>query len=358
MDRRDGLSDSQGRAVAQMLDVTRLPKAEFHLHFEATLGWHGFARIAAAPQYAGLAHAPWLGAADPFPTFQEFLVPWRAHLLPVLQRPGIYESWAEASAAWLASLGVRYAEVSIGLNFVEKLGHRPEETIPSLCRVFDEVERKNRVALRLVAAFKRDATPAENVRWLERWMPLAGARLAGIDLHGYEVEGPTAAQRPVFDLARSVGLRLRAHAGEHGTWRDVADAVDVLGVSSVNHGVRAVDDAGLLRELASRRVAVHLCPTSNVMLHTCGSYREHPIRAMMEAGVRVTVNSDDPLIFGTDVNAEFAHLQREAGFTDDEVRLLLRNAWDCALVPARERRAMLDEVSSPARALIREDPSA
>lgn len=341
-----------------MLDVSRLPKAEFHLHFEATLGWRGFARFAGTPEYDGLARAPWLEGANPFPTFEEFLLPWRRHLLPVLRRPRAYESWAEASSAWLASLGVRYAEVSIGMNFVEKLGHNPEETIPSLCRVVDGAERKNGITLRLVAAFKRDATPAENVRWLERWMPLAGGRLAGIDLHGYEVEGPTAAQRPVYDLARSAGLRLRAHAGEHGTWRDVAEAIDVLGVSSVNHGVRAADDAGLLRELAARRVAVHVCPTSNVLLHTCGSYREHPIRAMVEAGVRVTVNSDDPLIFGTDVNAEFAHLQREAGFTDEEVRLLLRNAWDCALVPARERRARLDDVSSPARPLIREDPAA
>ncbi|MEK7867625.1 MAG: adenosine deaminase family protein [Planctomycetota bacterium] len=323
-----------------MLDVARLPKAEFHLHLEATLGWREFAGWMASPEYDGLPRAPWLGAADPFPTFQEFLAPWRDHIAVALKQPRAYERWVEASAAWLASLGVRYAEVSVGMNFMEKLGHNLEEAVPAMCRAMEEAERVHGIELRLVGALKRNATPAENARWVERWIALAASRLAGIDLHGYELEGPTAPQKPAFDLARSAGLRLRAHAGEHGTWRDVRDAVEVLGVASVNHGVRAVDDAGFVRELAARRVALHVCPTSNVLLHVCPSYREHPIRQLMDAGVLVTVNSDDPLVFGTDINAEFASLRLQ----DDEVRLLLRNAWDCALVTSSLRRTHLQAI--------------
>jgi len=327
-----------------MLDVSRLPKAEFHLHMEATLGWREFVGVSGHPTWPTLPRAPWLGGADPFPTFEQFLAPWREYIGPALKLPGSYVRWASGCAAWLASLGVRYAEVSVGMNFMEKMGHRLEETVPAMCRAMDAAERAHGIALRLVGALKRDATPAENVRWVERWIALAASRLAGIDLHGYELEGPTAPQKPAFDLARAAGLRLRAHAGEHGTWRDVRDAVEVLGVSSVNHGVRSVDDAGFVRELAARRVALHMCPTSNVMLHVCPSYREHPIRTLMEAGVVVTVNSDDPLVFGTDINAEFASLQLQAGFTDEEVRRLLRNAWDCALVPSSQRRAHLQAI--------------
>lgn len=323
-----------------MLDVATLPKAEFHLHLEAALGWKEFASWVARPEYKGLPRAPWLEVEDPFPTFEDFLAPWRKHIVAALKQPRAYETWAGLSAAWLASLGVRYAEVSVGMNFMEKLGHRPEETVPALCRALDEAERRSGIALRLIGALKRDAAPAENVRWTERWIALASSRLMGIDLHGYELEGSTAAQRPAFDLARAAGLRLRAHAGEHGTWRDVRDAVEVLGVSSVNHGVRSVDDAGLVRELAARRIALHVCPTSNVLLHVCGSYREHPIRTLMEAGVLVTVNSDDPLVFGTDLNREFASLQ----LSDKETLQLVRNAWDCALIPAAERRRHLDAV--------------
>lgn len=327
-----------------MIDISALPKAEFHLHLEATLGWREFATWMGGPEYDGRPRAPWLEAEDPFPTFEEFLAPWRKHIVAALRQSRAYETWAGLSAGWLASLGVRYAEVSVGMNFMEKLGHRPEEAVPALGRAMEEAEQARGIVLRLVGALKRDATPAENVRWVERWMALASTRLAGIDLHGYELEGPTAAQRPAFDLARSMGLRLRAHAGEHGTWRDVRDAVEVLGVTSVNHGVRSVDDAGFVRELAARRVALHVCPTSNVLLHVCPSYREHPIRTLLEAGVLVTVNSDDPLVFGTDVNREFAVLQRDAGLNDFEALRLLRNAWDCALVSASERRARLQAI--------------
>lgn len=327
-----------------MIAVAELPKAEFHLHFEATLGWREFVTWAARPEYDGRPRPPWLDVEDPFPTFEEFALPWRRHIGPALKRPGAYEAWAGLSAAWLASLGVRYAELGVGLNFIEKLGHDPDETVPTLCRAMDEAEAKHGVALRLVGALKRDVSPAENARAVERWHALAGSRLAGIDLHGYELEGPTAAQKPAFDLARSMGLRLRAHAGEHGTWRDVRDAVEVLGVSSVNHGVRSVDDAGFVRELAARRIVLNVCPTSNVLLHVCPSYREHPIRTLMEAGVLVTVNSDDPLVFGTDVNREFAVLQSEAGLQDSEVLQLMRNAWDCALIGASERRAHIQTI--------------
>ncbi|MBI3267939.1 MAG: hypothetical protein HYZ53_02880 [Planctomycetes bacterium] len=322
------------------LDVSRLAKAEFHLHLEATLSWE----VARRFNGCAAATAPWLSAADPFPTFKEFTAPWHAYLLPALRQPGVYAQWLAAAARWLASVGVRYAEVNTSGSLIEKLGLPVRETLQSVCRELDRARAETGVTLRLFAAVRRDTSPELNAQWVERWLEYAAGHLTGLDLHGYELDGPTAVQKPSFDIGRAAGLRLRAHAGEHGTARDVAEAIDVLGVSSINHGTRAADDPGLLRELAARRIVLHLCPTSNVLLHVVPSYREFPLRRFLEAGVPVTLNSDDPVIFGTDLNREFREMGAHLGLTQAEARGLLRTGWACAVVDEETRRARLAEL--------------
>lgn len=318
-----------------------LPLAEFHLHLEAALSWAAFAQLAGRAEPA----APWLDRLPrPFDTFEDFLQPWRRDLAPVLRLPGAYPRWLLAAAHGLARLGVRYAELSIAVSFLEKLGHPPEATARALAAAAAEAERAAGVTVRLFAAIHRDAAPAANARRVEDWLRWLGPDLAGIDLHGYELEGPTATQKPAFDVARAAGLHLRAHAGEHGTVRDVRAAIEILGVASINHGLRAADDPGLLRELAARGIAVHLCPTSNLLLGLVPSYGEYPLRRFLDAGVRVTLNSDDPLLFGTDLPTEFARLRAALTLRPDEMRALYENAWRAALVPPAARAAHLAEV--------------
>jgi adenosine deaminase len=305
------------------MDWTRVAKAEMHLHFEAALSWPRFAELAGRTEPA----APWLSDADPFPSFEHFLGPWRRDLLPALRLPGRYLAWIDGVARWLAAAGVTYAELGVATELMSKLGVPLEDTIPALCQAKVDAERAHGVTLRLFGALKRDVPAADNARLVERWVELAGPHVTGIDLHGYELEGPTAAQKPAFDLARQAGLALRAHAGEHGTARDVAEAIDVLGVTSVHHGIKAASDPGLCRELATRGIPLHTCPTSNVMLGVVPSYRDFPLRTLLDAGVDVTLNSDDPLLFATDLNRELAELERALGLTPAEVEHCLATAW-------------------------------
>ncbi len=310
-----------------MLDLSVEPLAEFHLHFEAALPWEVFRGL------AGLEgeQAPWLDGSGRFATFDDFAKPFRGCIAETLRQPGMYERWAEASVRWLAGLGVRHAEIGVTAYLMERLGHRLEETLPSVCRILQETGAAAGVRVRIFAAISRREEPEENARQVGRWVGLVGPRLAGVDLHSYELEGPTARQKPAFEAARKAGLELRAHAGEHGTARDVWEAIDVLGATSINHGVRAVDDPALLRALAARNIPLHVCPTSNVMLGVAPSYAEHPLRTLLDAGVPVTVNTDDPLVLGTDVRSEYGRLQREMGLGDDEVRRLLQT---CARLAA------------------------
>ncbi|MEK7866293.1 MAG: hypothetical protein AAB434_06380 [Planctomycetota bacterium] len=305
-----------------MIDLSTEPLAEFHLHFEAALPWEVFRGLAGMDGE----RAPWLDGSGRFASFDDFAKPFRGCIAETLRRPGMYERWAEASVRWLAGLGVRHAEIGVTAYLMERLGHRVEETLPAVCRVLQESGEAAGLRVRIFAAISRREEPEENARQVEQWLALVGGRLAGIDLHSYELEGPTARQRPAFDVARAAGLELRAHAGEHGTARDVWEAIDVLGATSINHGVRAVDDPVLVRALASRNIPLHVCPTSNVMLGVAPSYAEHPLRTLLTAGVPVTVNTDDPLVLGTDVRSEYGRLRREMGLGEDEVLRVLATA--------------------------------
>ncbi|MBI3097954.1 MAG: GNAT family N-acetyltransferase [Planctomycetes bacterium] len=315
----------------------RPPLAEFHLHLEAALSWGAYVdflrsdgAVPPVPEDLGRGRAPWLESAAPFADFEAFRTPWQTHILPVLKQPGMYARWVRASVRWLAGLGVRYAELNVGGPVIDKLELPFEETARSIADAFREAERETGVRLRFFLGLKRGLDPSLNARLLERWMAATNGAIHGVDLHSYEQDGPCRDQKPAYELARSAGLHLRTHAGEHAGPEEIRDAIDLLGVESINHGVRAVEDPGLVRELAARRIPLHVCPTSNVLLGVAPTLREHPLRRLLEAGVVVTLNSDDPLLFGTDVRREYEIAAREMGLGEAEMGVLHENARRCS----------------------------
>jgi adenosine deaminase len=144
--------------------------------------------------------------------------------------------------------------------------------------------------------------------WLEPFLELGC--FASVDLYGDELAQPIEAFAPVYDACRANGLRLTAHVGEWGSASDVVRAVDVLGLDAVQHGIAAADSPSAMRLLADRGVVLNVCPTSNVRLGRVEELRSHPIRTLFEAGVSVTVNTDDALVFGVGVSDEFLALHQ------------------------------------------------
>jgi len=161
---------------------------------------------------------------------------------------------------------------------------------------------------------------------LERWLApyLEQGFYRTFDLSGDEFAQPIEVFKPLYRSARAAGLRLKAHVGEFGTADDVQRAVEELELDEVQHGIAAVDSAGVMRFLADYRIRLNICPTSNVMLGRVASMQVHPIRRLYDAGIRVTVNTDDSLMFGTTVSEEFLALYDAGLFTAtelDEIRL-------------------------------------
>lgn len=133
---------------------------------------------------------------------------------------------------------------------------------------------------------------------------------------------------PIFRRARAAGLRLKAHVGEWGTADDVWRAVQLLELDEVQHGIAASASPAVMRALANARIRLNLCPTSNVMLGRVRKLEEHPIRALYDAGVKVTINTDDPLIFGCTLSSEFVALYRAGVMTAQELDFIRLAAFD------------------------------
>jgi hypothetical protein len=143
-------------------------------------------------------------------------------------------------------------------------------------------------------------------RWAAPFLELGAFR--SLDLYGDELARPVEALVPLYRRAKAAGLRLKAHVGEWGTADDVWRAVELLGLDEVQHGIAAAESPAAMRFLAAAGVRLNVCPTSNVRLGRVARIEDHPIRRLFDAGVRVTVGTDDPLVFGTSLSREFLSL--------------------------------------------------
>jgi adenosine deaminase len=174
---------------------------------------------------------------------------------------------------------------------------------------------------------------------LENW-----DELAGVDLHGFEQVPTEAWTAKVWARLRAAGKVTKAHAGEFDGAHRVREAIEQLGATRIQHGVRAMEDPVVVALAAERGVTFDVCPISNVRLRVVPSLAAHPLRALMQAGVRCTISTDDPLVFANTINGEYLALATEAGFTRTELARLARNGWDAADVPESTRARMVAEI--------------
>jgi adenosine deaminase len=172
------------------------------------------------------------------------------------------------------------------------------------------------------------------------WIEDNDDNIVSVDIGGTESGFPPEPYEPVYKRARDMGLHLTAHAGEVAGPESVWGAVRTLGVERIGHGVTARQDPRLMRLLSEKDITIEACPVSNVMTGAVPSISEHPIREFLEQGIRVTVNSDDPSMFGTDMDNEYLQLHRELGFTVPELFQLSLNAVDSSFLPEEDRNSL------------------
>lgn len=308
-----------------------LPKAELHLHIEGTLepelAFSLAARNGVTLPYADTEE---LRKAYLFDDLQSFLDLYYG-LMAVLLTEDDFEELADAYLARAARQGVRHAEIFFDPQAHMARGVGIGTVIEGLGRALDRSEERHGVSTRLIMCFLRDQSAASALETLEAARPHLH-RIVGVGLDSAEVGHPPAKFREVYEAAAALGLRRVAHAGEEGPPAYITEALDVLGVERIDHGLRCMEDPQLVERLVRERIPLTLCPLSNVRLRAIDVLEEHPLARMMDAGLLCTVNSDDPAYFGGYVDDTF-HAVREALSLDQErLRELARNSFEASFL--------------------------
>ncbi|MFF7964366.1 adenosine deaminase [Streptomyces sp. NPDC007903] len=314
-----------------------LPKAELHLHIEGTLEPELAFRLA---ERNGVelpyADTEALRHAYRFEDLQSFLNLYY-ELMAVLRTERDFEELADAYLARAAAQGVRHAEIFFDPQAHLARGVEMGTVIEGLWRALGRSEETRGVSTKLIMCFLRDESAESALATLDAAKPYLD-RITGVGLDSAEVGNPPEKFREVYDAAAALGLRRVAHAGEEGPPEYVVQALDLLGVERIDHGLRSVEDPALVERLVRERIPLTLCPLSNVRLRTVDTLADHPLPAMLDAGLMCTVNSDDPAYFGGYAGDNFTAVQQTLGLSEDRLRELARNSFLASFLADDEPR--------------------
>lgn len=331
-------------------DFAALPKAELHLHLEGAIPpadlFPLVEKYGAAEAVGGV---DGLVARFAFRDFPHFIATW-VWKNGFLREAEDFEWMAEAVARSLVRQRIVYAECHISPSDFARHGVAVGDYVAAVRRGLDRVAAA-RVAL--IVDLVRDNGPDGAARVLEEAVELADYGVVGVGLGGSEHLFPARLFAGVFERARSLGLRTTCHAGEAAGAESVRDALDLLRAERIGHATRAIEDPALVDRLARDGVPLECCPVSNLRTGVVSDLGKHPIRPFLRAGCLVTVNTDDPAMFHTSLDGEFAALRDRLGFKPIELSAVAFAAVEAAWLPPAEKAALAAELA----AAWREPPS-
>lgn len=340
----DGEMDPRDPAVDEVF-LKGLPKAELHVHIEGTLEPEMMFGLARRNGVAlGYASVEEVRDAYDFADLQSFLDLYYEGMRVLLHEEDFYD----LTLAYLekaASQGVRHAEIFFDPQAHTDRGVPFETAITGIRRALADGGRRPGLSSRLILCFLRHLSADEAMRTLREALPYKDWIVA-VGLDSSEVGYPPEDFGVVFEEAAGHGFLRVAHAGEEGPPEYIRQALDDLGAVRIDHGVRCMEDPTLVERLREERVPLTVCPLSNVRLRCFPSMREHPARRMLEAGLCVTVNCDDPAYFGGYVAENYAALRDGLGFGRKLFRAVAENSFRASFLEDGEKRRLLHELAS------------
>ncbi|MGA5192541.1 adenosine deaminase [Streptomyces exfoliatus] len=328
--------------------IAGLPKAELHVHHVGSASPRIVAELAARHPDSKVPTDP-EALADYF-TFTDF-----AHFIDVylsvvdlVRTPEDVRLLTFEVARDMARQNIRYAELTITPYSSTRRGIDERAFMAAIEDARKAAEAEFGTLLRWCFDIPGEAglVSAEETARLATTDGLRPEGLVSFGLGGPEIGVPRPQFKPYFDLARAAGLHSVPHAGETTGPQTVWDAINDLGAERIGHGTSSVQDPALLAHLAEHRIALEVCPTSNIATRAVATLDEHPIRRMVEAGVLVTVNSDDPPMFGTDLNNEYAVAARLLDLDERGVAALAKNAVEASFLDAAGKARIAAEIDT------------
>ena len=244
-----------------------------------------------------------------------------------LRSPSDYALVTRRMMGRLAGQGITYAEVTLGAGVVQWVGHDFDQVWRAIRRAQAEAQKQWPVEIWWHLDAIRQLGPDHVMEIARLTARYVDDGVVSFGVGGDEVRGPAWQFRDAYRYAKDAGLRLTAHAGETAGAESVRDALDI-GAERIGHGIRAVEDPELLRRLREERIPLEVCITSNVRTGAVASLEAHPVRQLVEAGVIVTLSTDDPGMFGADLAGEFRMAEEVFGLSDAKLAQIRQNAWD------------------------------
>jgi adenosine deaminase len=323
-----------------------MPKAELHLHIEGTLEPElAFALAERNNVRLPYASVEALRAAYEFQNLQSFLDIYYAGASVLLREQDFYDlMFAYLRRAALDH--VVHAEIFFDPQMHTARGVPFEVVLDGLERAAADGARELGVSSRLIMCFLRHLPEADAFATLEQAMPHL-RRIHGVGLDSSERGHPPSKFERVFARCRELGLACVAHAGEEGPPAYIWEALDLLKVRRIDHGVRSLEDARLVERLAEQRIPLTVCPLSNVKLCVFSDMRRHNIKALLEAGLAVTVNSDDPAYFGGYMNDNIRAVQAAHNLSVADWQRMARTSFEASFVDEATRRRWIGDLDVP-----------
>merc|ERR1719502_67193 len=326
--------------------IDGLPKCELHLHIEGTLEPEMVFDLAkrnnlTVPKFNSVEE---LRAAYDFENLQSFLDLYYDGAAVLLKEQDFYDL-AYAYYKKAAEENVLHTEVMFDPQTHTSRGVAFEAVINGLTRAKNDAERDFGISVNYIMSFLKHLTEEEAIETLKESIPYKHL-IHSVGLDSTELGNPPQKFEKVMKMAREEGYRLVSHAGEEGPAEYVRDAIDILNVDRIDHGVRSVDDDKLVERIAKMRMPLTLCPLSNLKLCVVDKMEDFPLRKLMDANVCCTINSDDPAYFGGYINDNFRSVQKACNLTAEDLQELAKNSFEACFAPETQKKEWMKMVDT------------
>ncbi|HNP19103.1 MAG TPA: adenosine deaminase [Fulvivirga sp.] len=323
--------------------IAGMPKAELHLHIEGTFEPELMFEIAKRNNkeipYSSVEE---LKAAYSFNNLQEFLDIYYAGANVLIGEQDFYDlTWAYLTK--VHSQNLVHTEMFFDPQTHTNRGVAFDMVIQGIHRALEEGKNKLGISYRLIMSFLRHLDEESAFKTLEQAMPYKDW-ISAVGLDSSEMGNPPAKFTNVFRKAREAGFITVAHAGEEGPAEYIWEALDLLKVTRIDHGNHSLDDDELVARLAKIKMPLTLCPLSNLELKVVTDLKEYPLVEMMDKGLLVTINSDDPAYFGGYMNENYLGIANALDLTKEQLTVLAKNAFMASWLSDKEKETMINKV--------------
>lgn len=311
--------------------IKNLPKAELHLHIEGSFEPAQMFEIAKRNKI----EIPYktveeIEKAYKFDCLQDFLDIYYQGASVLIYEQDFYDltySYLEKCSAQ----NVRHTEIMFDPQTHTERGISFETVINGISRACEDAEKNLNISSYLIMSFLRHLSEEDAFKTLNQSLPFKD-KIKAIGLDSSEIGNPPSKFKNVYKSAIEEGYIPLAHAGEEGPPAYIWEALDILSIKRIDHGNNCLQDENLIKEIIKRDIALTVCPLSNLALQVVKDLKDHPLKKMMDLGLKVTINSDDPAYFGGQVNQNYFEIQKALGLSRDDLVILAKNSFNYSLL--------------------------